>query len=122
MKRFFRYTLVGCGNTLIHWLIFFGALQLTNSQALSNLFGFLVAASTSFVINAKFTFQSNISRKKYFQFLGGMAAISFGTGLAADINSVQPLLTLVAFSIISLGAGFAYSNYFIFRSKLPSSR
>ena len=117
--KFFRYAVVGCGNTLVHWLCFAVLLHLTRSQAISNLLACLIAASFSFIMNARFTFQARLSGRKYIAFLAGMAGISFSTGLAGDLCALHPLFTLIIFSVICFVLGFLYSSYFVFRSDAP---
>jgi hypothetical protein len=44
-----------------------------------------------------------------------MGALSVSVGWAADKSKTDPLITLIAFSIISLVCGFIYSKYIVFR-------
>jgi hypothetical protein len=44
-----------------------------------------------------------------------MGALSVSVGWAADKSKMDPLITLIAFSIISLVCGFIYSKYIVFR-------
>lgn len=115
LKLFARYTSVGVINTIIHWLIF--ALFyycLGSSQALSNLAAFALAVSFSFFVNARFTFKSGMSTIRYLLYVGLMGALSVFVGLGGDWLSTPPMLTVVAFSVISLVIGFLYAKFIIF--------
>ncbi|HEX5783528.1 MAG TPA: GtrA family protein [Burkholderiaceae bacterium] len=115
-KQFSRYLSVGVLNTLLHWAVFSAVLTLTSaSQAIANLIAFGVAVSFSFVVNARFTFKAQASTGRYVAFVGVMGALSVLTGWASDQLALPPLVTLVAFSIISLVCGFIYSKYVVFR-------
>lgn len=116
MKKFSYYTLIGCSNTAIHWIIFAALIQLSFSQALSNTIAFLIAATWSFILNAKFTFKAQPSAGRYFFFIAGMAIISALTGLLGDTLSLHPAVTVIAFSLISLVVGYLYSKHWVFRS------
>ena len=48
----------------------------------------------------------------YAVFMGSLAS---AVGWAADKSGLPPLVTLVAFSAISLFCGFVYSRYIVFR-------
>lgn len=108
--------MVGVANTAIHWIIFglaFFALGL--DQAVSNLLAFVVAVTFSFFANAKFTFNEKATGTRYLMFVAFMGAMSFIVGLISDNYSINPLVTLIAFSSISLALGFLYSRFLVFR-------
>jgi len=93
------------------------ALKLTlASQAIANLIAFGVAVSFSFIVNSRFTFKAKANAGRYLLFVGFMGALSLLTGWAADRLGVHPLITLLAFSTISLVCGFFFSKYVVFRS------
>jgi len=115
VSAFLRFALVGAVNTGIHWSIFGASVYLGLSQALSNLIAFLCAVTFSFFANSAFTFKASPTAKRYIAFtlfMGGMA-VSFG--YTADILHVNPVITLISFSGLSLIAGFIYSKYFVFK-------
>lgn len=115
--RFTRYFSIGVLNTALHWVVFFALYYgLTLSQAAANLVAFLVAVTFSFFMNARYTFKAQATRSRYAWFVGFMACLSFLTGYLADQLQLAPLLTMIAFSALSLVAGFIYTNYFVFRS------
>ncbi|WP_060508624.1 GtrA family protein [Pseudomonas sp. NBRC 111124] len=118
--HFARYGLIGIGNTLVHWLVFLGLhLTLGFKQAPSNLLAFTVAATVSYQLNARYTFASRPTGKRYLLFLLGMGCLSLATGGLSDLAGLSPLLTLVTFSAISLVAGYCFSHTVVFRRKAP---
>ena len=117
LKLFSRYLSVGALNTLLHWAVFTAILTATSfSQAIANLVAFAVAVSFSFIVNSHFTFKAKATGRRYLGFVGFMGLLSLLIGGAADRLGLPPLITLVAFSAISLVCGFLYSKYVIFRS------
>lgn len=117
LKTFSIYTLIGVGNTAIHWAVF-GILfaVLSFSQAASNTVAFLVAVSVSYFLNARFTFKVQPRGMRYALFVAFMGFLSYGTGWIGDRLAVPALVTLIAFSAISLILGFIYSKLIVFRS------
>ncbi|WP_345774572.1 GtrA family protein [Pseudomonas entomophila] len=119
-RRFIRYGLVGLGNTLAHWLVFFLLhLGLGLRQALSNLLAFAVAASLSYYVNAHFTFGIRPSGRRYLLFLLGMGVLSLVLGGVSDWVRLSPWLTLLSFSTLSLVVGYSYSRRVVFRRRKP---
>ncbi|MEZ2585132.1 GtrA family protein [Kluyvera intermedia] len=116
LKIFGRYVSVGALNTSIHWLCF-GALFsfIGLSQAISNLVAFCVAVTFSFFFNAKWTFKSKATPGRYMAFVIFMGAMATLTGYIADRLHASALITLIAFSVFSLVAGFIYSKFIVFR-------
>ena len=116
LKLFARYTSIGVLNTLIHWGVFAVCIYvLHSSQALANFIGFVVAVSVSFYANARFTFKSHITAVRYMLYVGFMGTLSATVGWGADQGGLAPIVTLVAFSVISLVCGFIYSKFIIFK-------
>ncbi|WP_210640578.1 MULTISPECIES: GtrA family protein [unclassified Pseudomonas] len=115
-KGFLSYALVGLANTLIHWQIFFVLrVAVGLSQATSNFAAFCVAASFSFYVNALYTFEAKVSALGYVLFIGVMGALSFIVGFLGDRWHVHGLLTVAAFSLLSLVIGFLLSRFVVFR-------
>lgn len=114
--RFKRYFSIGVLNTILHWCAFFVAYYLIElNQSYSNLTAFLIAVTFSFVMNARYTFQTRATSLRYLLFVIFMAILSFGTGHLADKVNLPPLFTLAIFSLVSLFVGFIYANYVVFR-------
>lgn len=116
LKLFAKYTSIGIVNTLIHWVVFAICIYVLHSnQALANFSGFVVAVSFSFYANAKFTFNSSTTTLRYMLYVGFMGSLSAAVGWGADLCELPPIITLVAFSAISLVCGFFYSKFIVFR-------
>lgn len=114
-KQFSLYTFIGIFNTGVHWIIFAALFAQGVSQAWSNLAGFLAASLFSYVVNSKYTFQTEINLKRYLLFMFGMALISLAVGWMGDFFAWHPLITLISFSLISLILGFLWSKFVVFR-------
>ena len=85
------------------------------NQGISNLTAFLFAVTFSFFLNAKFTFNKKPTSMRYILFSTFMGGLSFLIGILADGLSIQPFMTLVFFSSISLILGFVYSKLIVFK-------
>lgn len=115
-RQFLTYAAIGVINTAIHWGVFGCFYEFaTFSQSLSNLLGFLIAVTFSYVMNAKFTFQKQRNFAGYIKMTTIMACISWGIGWCADQSSWYPLITLVLSSATSLALGFVLTKVFVFR-------
>lgn len=117
LKLFVRYTSVGVINTLLHWLVFVILFVSGASQAIANLVAFCVAVTFSFFANARWTFNAQATTFRYVLYVVFMGTMAAGVGKVADSAHLNPIITLVAFSAISLAAGFIYSNFIVFRVK-----
>ncbi|WP_432414837.1 GtrA family protein [Chromohalobacter israelensis] len=116
LKFFTRYASVGVINTLVHWSVFAIVYHFTGEQASSNLVAFAVAVTFSFFANARWTFRVQATAWRYTLFVAFMGILSWGTGKLADSLDLPPYLTLITFSALSLGLGYVYSRYCVFRS------
>jgi putative flippase GtrA len=116
IKLFSRYISVGVINTGIHWVIFGLLVSVFGyGQAISNVIAFLVAVTFSFFANARFTFKARATGRGYLLFVGFMGLLSFVSGKISDHYNINPLITLIEFSAISLICGFIYSKFIVFR-------
>lgn len=115
LKKFISYFKIGILNTSVHWIIFLFLFHLTIPQSISNLVAFLIAMSLSFVLNAKYTFDKKATVKGYFLFAIFMALLSYFCGYIGDILKLNPIITLVVFSGLSLVIGFLYSKLVVFK-------
>lgn len=114
-KRFTKYASIGVVNTMIHWVIFGTMYNLGFKQSVSNLIAFCAAVTFSFFANARWTFNAQATTSRYLFYTVFMGGMALAVGWAADHAHINPLLTLILFSIVSLVCGFAYSKLFIFR-------
>jgi putative flippase GtrA len=117
---FSTYALVGLANTLLHWQMFFVLrVAVGLDQSTSNLAAFCVAASFSYYLNAIYTFDAKLSAMGYLVFLCLMGALSYVVGYLGDRWQIHGLLTVAAFSLLSLVLGFLLSRYVVFRGHRP---
>lgn len=115
-KVLFNYIIVGLMNTSIHWIAFIVCLEFVKiHQSVSNVIGFAISVTFSFFANSKITFKQKGTLNKYIQFIVVMGLISYSVGYTADRIHLNPILTLMSFSSISLVLGFLYSRFVIFR-------
>lgn len=115
--QFLRYGLIGVSNTASHWLVFYLVISLGYNQAIANTLGFIFAATASYFLNARFTFQAQAKTQGYAWFMLGMGSISYGVGALGDSMAWPGLVTLVIFSFISFTLGFAWSKWWVFQHK-----
>lgn len=113
--NFSKYFTTGVANTLLHWFVFAIIYYATKDQSISNLIGFTCAVTFSFIINAKYTFNSEINIKKYLLYLSFMGFMSYLFGWVGMKLQLHALITLVLFSLSSLLIGFLYSKYIVFK-------
>ena len=118
LKLFARYASVGVVNTLIHWIVFAVVFAFYPKQSLANFTAFCVAVTFSFIANAKWTFNAEATTSRYLLYVAFMGAMAAIVGWSADKMHAPAVITLLAFSAISLFCGFAYSKLFIFRRKI----
>jgi len=113
--HFARYCAVGVANTAFHGVVFFALHSLWGaSQASSNLAGFMAAVTLSFCLNARFTFDSYRSWRRYCVYVGFMGCASVGVGVLGDELAWSPVVTLIGFCAFSLIIGFLFSRYVVF--------
>jgi len=114
---FSRYAIVGVFNTLIHWITFAICFERGLPQSFSNFIAFGVAVTFSFLVNSKWTFNSDATTIRYIMYVFFMGMIAVMIGSYSDRLKVSPVATLVVFSGVSLICGFLYSKYIIFKDK-----
>ena len=109
MKQLRCYTVVGVANTLIHITVF-SLLVLVEVPAMA----FLVAASLSFIANAKWTFDKPANMKRYILFIGIMGTIAAVSGKLVDSFSWHPAVALIVFAGLSWVSGYLGSRFVVF--------
>ncbi|MBB1488385.1 GtrA family protein [Oceanospirillum sediminis] len=114
-RLFQKYASVGVLNTLLHWSIFYALYWQGITQSVANGLAFLVAVSFSFLINSRYTFQTDMTGARYLLYTGFMGAMAFTLGGFADWVHLPAVITLIVFSGGSLIAGFLYARYVVFR-------
>ena len=116
-KLFTRYLSIGVINTLIHWATFGVLYTCGSSQSMANVCAFCVAVTFSFFANAHWTFKSQATSLRYLLYVVFMGVLALGIGRSADHFAINPLITLIIFSLVSLIVGFLYSRFIVFRIK-----
>ena len=118
LKLFSKYLTVGVLNTAIHWLVFAVCVYMFSvNQAAANFLAFASAVTVSFFAHAAFTFKSKPKVKGDFLFVTFMGIMSVMVGKVSDYYQIEPIFTLVEFSLISLICGFFYSKHIVFREE-----
>ncbi|ORM64645.1 translocase [Pantoea rodasii] len=116
-KIFARYLSIGVVNNIIHWAIFGVLYAFGSSQSIANFSAFCLAVTFSFFANARWTFKTQATRLRYVLYVVFMGALALGVGRSADHFAINPLVTLVIFSLVSVIVGFLYSRFIVFRIK-----
>lgn len=118
LRQFRTYFTNGIANTAAHWGIFLFLTDVAHTnQSTANLVGFMAAVTMSFILNARLTFKARMNRKRYVLYVGFMGALALTMGYCADRLDLPGIITLVAFSAISLIAGFLYARYVVFAER-----
>ncbi|MDU2406859.1 MAG: GtrA family protein [Acinetobacter junii] len=112
---FVKYVFIGLLNTVIHWIVFYWLYILNVKQYLGNFIGFCCAVIFSYIMNAKYNFQSKQSLKKFSLFFCLMSTLNLGMGGLADYLNLLPFFTLVVSSGLSFFVGYIVSKYFVFK-------
>lgn len=81
----------------------------------SNVLAFAIAVTFSFFANARMTFKTQSSLRRYSLYVSFLGVIAYLTGTLTAYLALPVIVTLVSFSTISLIAGYAYSRFFVFR-------
>ncbi|WP_199885187.1 GtrA family protein [Pseudomonas bohemica] len=116
LHEFARYCIVGLINTGFHAVVFLLIHSLWGvSQTISNLAGFVAAVSLSFYLNARFTFQSYRSWRRYWTYCAFMGLVSLGVGALGDTLAWAPIVTLLVFTALSLILGYTFARRVVFR-------
>lgn len=88
-------------NAAIHWAVFsVGVYVFSVNQAAANLLAFGTAVSFFFFANAVFTFNAKPKTKEYFLFVASMGFMSVLVGKVSDYLQIEPVVTLIEFTLI----------------------
>ena len=118
---FLRYILVGIINTIVGYGIIFFLMFLGVSPEISNIVGYAVGISVSYVLNKIYTFQSKAHPKKEFpKFVLSLLAsytLNFLTlVLCIHILKINPYISQIISGAVYTLSGFVFLKYFAFRS------
>jgi putative flippase GtrA len=120
----FRFGLVGLVNAGVDAAVFFLALAtVTKSLVVANVLAWIVAVTSSYVLNSRFTFAERaggeLSLKNYLMF-----ALTQSGGLIANtlvLLATAPYVPLVLAKLFAIGAGFvvnfSLARGFVFRAR-----
>ncbi|MEX2940778.1 GtrA family protein [Serratia fonticola] len=115
LNIFLRYASVGVLNTFVHWAVFALMFFSGFSQSISNVVAFCIAVTFSFFANARWTFKKEATTVRYMAYVLFMGGMAFCVGWIADDVNVNPIVTLITFSAVSLICGFIYSKLVVFK-------
>lgn len=104
------YALVGIINTTVHYLVYFLLIASGLNQSEGNLIAFCIAVTCSYLLNAKFTFKAQYKPKEYCLYISFMGLVSYLIGYVGDNLGLEPILSLLVFSALSLFMGYKFSK------------
>lgn len=118
--KFMKYSFVGCISTLIYFLSVFVLVELFDKDPLSgSAISFIIMTYISFLLNKKFTFESDFSHKKLLRFLI-VSTVGFILNfliMFTMVNvlsfhySIGELVTILVIPLIN----FTLNNYWTFK-------
>jgi putative flippase GtrA len=126
MKQFVSFLLVGLFNTGFGYcIIFFFMYAIKFSPEISNVLGYAIALAGSYVLNRKFTFESNKKRTgEIFKFL-----VVFSIAYSANFAFLVFLIHIVNFNkglskilagVLYVGVSFFMNKYYVFKAPISS--
>jgi Predicted membrane protein len=115
-----KYLLVGIINTIVGYGIIFFLMFVGVSPEISNIVGYAVGISVSYVLNKIYTFQSKAHPKKEFpKFVLSLLAsytLNFLTlVLCIHIFKINPYISQIISGAVYTISGFVFLKYFAFR-------
>ena len=118
-----KYLLVGIINTIVGYGIIFFLMFVGVSPEISNIVGYAVGISVSYVLNKIYTFQSKAHPKKEFpKFVLSLLAsytLNFLTlVLCIHILKINPYISQIISGAVYTISGFVFLKYFAFKSIL----
>ncbi|MEM3886806.1 MAG: GtrA family protein [Candidatus Methanomethylicia archaeon] len=121
-NTFFKYLLVGLMNTIVGYGIIFSLMYIGVSPEVSNIIGYAIGITVSYVLNKIYTFKSKAHPKKEFpKFIASLLA-AYGLNFVTLIICVRILHINAYVSQIISGAvytlsGFLFVKYFAFKGE-----
>ena len=127
MSQLFRYIAVGAFNTALGYaIIFFCMYALNIGPIVSNILGYAVCLSISYVLNKFYTFRApSRSMSEVLRFVL-VFMVSYGSNLLAlyvliDYLKIHEGLSQVLSGVVYVGASFVLNKYYVFETpRLPS--
>jgi putative flippase GtrA len=126
-SQFLKFAVVGVVGLVVDTVVLYAALALGAGLYSGRVVSYLAAASTTWALNRRFTFESHESQSKLAQWAKFLAANSVG-GLvnysvyaalvsASPLVASMPVIAVCAGSIAGLAVNFTLSRKFVFRNR-----
>ena len=116
--QFVKYNLVGLVNTLVGFSIILGLMYVGLSATVSNMVGYTIGASISYMLNSKYTFSSSVKSQKtmvkFFMILGLAYVLNFVT-LQWLLTCVNPYTAQLVSAIVYTVSAFILAKKFAFK-------
>ena len=122
-NKFIRFSIVGVGNTLINWTIFFILNACGVYYVIANIIAWIIATLNSYVWNSLWVFkykkglQINTSVKFFALNLAGMTVNTTILYLMVDKLGFSKLVGLIIASVIVVIMNYTVNKLWVFREK-----
>ena len=123
LKGFIRYSIVGLGNTIVNWLIFFILNEYGVYYVISNILAYLIATINSYIWNSLWVFKYrqglkiNTSVKFFILNLIGLTVNTSIMYVLVDIFNFKKFVALVIASIFVVIMNYTVNKLWVFREK-----
>lgn len=117
MKQFVVYCIIGIFNTIIHGVTFYISFSILDIQSISNLMGFIVAVSFSYLANATFNFKKEASVSSFLKMTFSLGLLAFLLGIMSDYCTISPIFTFLGTVVLSTVIGFILTKFYVFKEK-----
>ena len=118
--HFYKYLLVGVINTIVGYGVIFSLMYLGISPEISNITGYGIGISVSYLLNKTYTFKSKTHPKKEFPKFVFSLLIAYGLNfltliLCIRVFNINPYISQVLSGGVYTISGFLLSKYFAFK-------
>lgn len=122
-KQFIKYLAVGVMNTIVGYGVIFSLMYIGKSPEFSNITGYIIGISVSYILNRYFTFNDkNNFFTGFLKFVLSMAIsyiLNFITLIyCIRVIGINPYLSQLISGVVYTISGFLFSKYFAFRGKI----
>lgn len=112
MKYFSKFLIVGVLNTLLGYAVIFSLMYLIKiSPEISNLFGYSVGLITSYFLNRKYTFKSNLAKNREFLRFVFVFCIAYTANFIVLLLLIYSYSTNYALSQIIAGCVYVSTSF-----------
>ena len=121
--KFIRFSIVGVGNTLVNWIIFFILNQCGVHYIIANIIAYAVATINSYIWNSLWVFKYgqglkvNTSVKFFILNLIGLTVNTSIMYVLVDIFNFKKFVALVIASIFVVIMNYTVNKLWVFREK-----